>query len=133
MHYPVVQPCNEEVSGAILVNDVRERVRRLEDENSEFKQEYLPFLGRLEEMTSSINESLIGIKGDLKEVKTEVRSLAESHQQLSLDFSGFSSRVESLETIEKDRKAHKALLLKVAATAIGTLATAVVIWMFGLK
>ena len=132
MHFPV-QPCNEEVSGAILVNDVRERVRRLEDENTEFKQEYLPFFGRMEEMTSSINESLVSIKDDLKEVKTEVRQLADSHQQMSLDFTGFCSRVDTLEVIEKDRKAHKALLLKVAATAFGTIATAIVIWFFGLK
>ena len=132
MHFPV-QPCNEEVSGAILVNDVRERVRRLEDENTEFKQEYLPFFGRMEEMTSSINESLVSIKDDLKEVKTEVRSLSDSHQQMSLDFTGFCSRVDSLEVIEKKRETRKALYLKVAATAFGTIATAIVIWFFGLK
>ena len=132
MHFPV-QPCNEEVSGAILVNDVRERIRRLEDENTEFKQEYLPFFGRMEEMTSSINESLVSIKGDLKEVKTEVRSLSDSHQQMSLDFTGFCSRVDTLETIEKARKEHKALYLKIAATAVGSIATAIVIWFFGLK
>jgi len=132
MHYPV-QPCNEEVSGAILVNDVRERVRRLEDENIEFKQEYLPFFGRMEEMTSSINESLVSIKGDLKEVKTEVRQLADSHQQMSLDFTGFCSRVDSLEVIEKKRETRKALYLKVTATAVGSIAAAIVIWFFGLK
>ena len=122
-----------ETSSAILIQDLVERVGNLEGDCSNCRQEHLPFFGRFEEVTRNINESLISIKGDLKEVKTEVRSLSDSHQQMSLDFKGFNSRVESLESIEKDRKARKALIIKVVATSVGTIAAAIVIWFFGLK
>jgi hypothetical protein len=124
---------DRELTGPILIKDTVERIRRLEDECSTCRQENLPFFSRLEAVTTSINESLIGIKGDLKEVKSEVRTLATSHQLMTLNLQDFNTRVISLETIEKDRKDRKKLVVKTILTAAGTVAAAVVVWYFGLK
>jgi hypothetical protein len=112
-------------SNQFIENLFSARLTRLEDT--------LPLLGRIEEVSISINKSLLDIKDDLKEVKGEVSCLHEGQQGLLLNFQTLSSKVVSLETIESDRKERRKTVLKAVLTTAGTVAAAIVIWYFGLK
>ena len=125
------QPLNPD--GCQFVDIFSERITNLEGEFREHKEDVLPLLGGIETLTKSINESLLDIKEDLKEVRGDVRLLSEGQQGLILDFQSINAKVVTLETIESDRKERRKLIVKAVFTTAGTVAAAIVIWYFGLK
>jgi hypothetical protein len=112
-------------SDQFIDNMFYDRLTRLEDT--------LPLLGRIEEVTISINTSLLDIKDDLKEVRVDIGELKDGQVRAALSFQDLSTKVVSLETIENERKERKKLILKAVFTTVGTVAAAIVGWYFGLK
>lgn len=131
MHLPS-QPLTSS-SSQFIDSLISERLSRVETDLKEHKENILPLLGGIEAMTQSINESLLDIKGDLKEVRGDVRLLSSGQQGIILDIQSLTTKVVTLETIEKDRKDRKRLIVKTVLGAVGTVAAAFVIWYLGWK
>jgi hypothetical protein len=115
--------------GSFIITDLSRRVSKLE----ELQQQTLPLIGKME----AAFDAFFGISEDVKEIKSDVKTVVSTQNNVEIQLVNFDNRVKSLEEeqamAKRVKEERKSLVRKGLFGTLFTVAGAALVYLLGWK